>query len=148
MGATELTFLLIAASFGFSFLVILVVTFLIKRKFSPNIKIDDPVRGVLEVTAASQPSTGAVYQNFQITGVIHVEGRPAQAVSHHGLVKTVQHPTPGMELPVTVSASDLTKFRIEWDQMLGSDERGMLAAEERARQINAAQQQQSNDNTW
>lgn len=147
MSEVELTFLIIGLSFGFSFLVILAVTFLIKRTYSPNIQIDDPVRGVLEVTAASQPSTGAVYQNFQITGVIHVEGQPAQAVSHQGLVKTVQHPTPGMKLPVTVSASDLTKFRIEWDQLLESGDRGMLAAEERARQINA-QQEHKGEDVW
>jgi len=120
--------------------------FVIKRKFSPNVQIDDPVRGIFEITATSQPSTGAVYQNFQATGVIHVEGQPARAVSHQGMVKTSLHPTPGMQLPVTVSASDPTKFRIEWDQMLSSEERGLLAAEERARQINESNQQ--NDSSW
>lgn len=145
LGSTELTFLLIAASFGFSFLVLLAVRFAVKRGLSPAVEIDDPVQGILEVTSASQPSARAIHQSFEVTGVIHVEGQPAQAVSHSGLVKTDRYPTPGVKLPVTVSASDPTKFRIEWHQVSSDADRGRLVAEELARQINAKQEQKGED---
>jgi hypothetical protein len=92
-------------------------------------KIADPVAGTLQVTSSSMPSPGAMAQNYHIRGVITGDGIEATAVEASGIVKSSRYPMPGASLPVTVSRSDPTRFKIEWDQVMSSGEQAEAVSE-------------------
>jgi hypothetical protein len=77
----------------------------------------DPVRGTLQVTAATYPPDDATSANFSINGVVSGDGIPPTAVEHAGVAKTKKWPQSGQALPVTVDRADPTRLRIEWDEV-------------------------------
>lgn len=132
-GMNSLTFVILII-FGSIALTILTMAFVYWSLMPKRIKIDDPISGVLEVTAASHPHEDNF--DFTVTGVLHVEGMAARAIDYEGTAEVGKHPQAGMRLPVTVSRSKPSLLRVEWDQVLSLKEQGQLEAKRRADEIN------------
>src|SRR5690606_11107348 len=69
--------------------------------------------------------------------VITVPGLPSQAVQKANIVKLAKWPMPGAVLPVEAERSDLTRFRILWDEAETSRDRGAAQAQQVADHMNA-----------
>ncbi|MCW3017005.1 MAG: hypothetical protein JWO02_4097 [Solirubrobacterales bacterium] len=98
------------------------------RDWAKSRKMDDPVRGILRVTACTTIDGDATSSNYNLDGVVSADGVLPTAVNHSGIAKAKKWPFPGQELPVTVDRADPTRIRIEWDDVQTGDERGAASA--------------------
>jgi hypothetical protein len=100
--------------------------------------MSDPVIGTYQLTACSAGSSGAMYSNCQMTGVVTAPGVGPAVVEHLCTAPTKKWPSPGMSLPVTVDRADPTRLRINWDDMLTGRQQGEQQAQLLASRLAAA----------
>lgn len=99
----------------------------------------NPVRGTAQVVSVSMPpnqSGGGGMCTMSL--VINVPGKPSVAVRKASIVKLVQWPMPGMDLPVEADKSDPTRFRILWNEVPTGAERARAETQRVADFMNSA----------
>ena len=74
---------------------------------------------VMSIPAPTEP--GRAY-HLKITLSVRVPGREPYLLKHACWVHATKYPSPGTVLPVTVDSNDPNRLRIEWDQVLTSEE--------------------------
>jgi hypothetical protein len=99
------------------------------NKALPGVRMKDPVRGAAEVVACSDYHGRGIKQLCTMQLVVHAEGVAPASQEHHLLAHRDKWPAPGMTLPVTVDRADPTKLYVMWDEVQGSRERDVQAAE-------------------
>jgi len=95
-------------------------------------KIKDPVRGTAQVVGCTGMSEDATSQTCGMQLVVQVPGREPYAVEHDQMFKASRWPSPGMTLPVTVSASDPNHLRVETKEMPDWEDTARQQAEQLA----------------
>lgn len=94
-----------------------------------NRRMSDPVVGTYQLTACSAGSSGAMYSNCRMTGVVTAPEVGPVVVEHLCTAPTKKWPSPGMSLPVTVDRADPTRLRINWDDMMTGRQQGQQQAQ-------------------
>jgi len=94
-----------------------------------GVRIKDPVPGQAQVVSCTGHRSDGVWQNCRMQLVISGEGVRAVSVEHSELVHHGKWPSPGTTLPATVDRSNPQKFKIEWDAVQDSRERGAQTAD-------------------
>jgi hypothetical protein len=94
-----------------------------------NHRLSDPVPGRYHLTSCSVGSSGAMYSNCRMEGVVTAEGLPPTAVGHYCTAPTKKWPSPGQELPVLVDRANPRRLRIQWRQVATGRQRGRQAAQ-------------------
>ena len=97
-------------------------------------KIKDPVEGTAQIVSCSGTNPHATSQTCRLQLVVNVEGIEPFAIDHTQILKISRWPHPGMSIPVTVSRSDPTNLRLDFDSIPDWQDAGM----DRAEQIAAA----------
>jgi hypothetical protein len=93
-----------------------------KFKEFVNAPIKDGIRGTATVVASSMPPDGATSSNCQMRLTVNVPGQAPYNVKHQCIVKLSKWPWPGTTLPVTVDPAKPDHLRVEWDEVLTSQE--------------------------
>jgi hypothetical protein len=96
-------------------------------------RIKDPVSGTAQVLSASGLGDGtASFSKCRMNLVVQAEEIPAYNVEHTQICPTKKWPFPGSVVPVTVSRSDPQRLRIDFDDMVSTEERARSQAERQA----------------
>jgi hypothetical protein len=74
---------------------------------------------LMSIPALTEP--GRAY-HITLTLQVRVPGREIYLHKHSCWVQAVKYPQPGVMLPITVDRNDPTRMRIEWDQVLTTEE--------------------------
>src|SRR4051794_17834727 len=93
-----------------------------KFKELVNAPIKDGVRGTATVVSSSMPPDNATSSNCKLRLTVTVPGREPYNVDHTCLVKLSKWPWPGTTLPVSVDPAKPDHLRVEWDEVLTSQE--------------------------
>jgi hypothetical protein len=93
------------------------------------VSMKDPVRGTAQVVSCSANRGDGVWQNCGMQLVVQADGVPATAVEHRELVHRNRWPMPGMTLPATVDRANPQTVKIEWDEVVSSQDRSRQTAE-------------------
>jgi hypothetical protein len=86
-------------------------------------KIKDGISAQAVVMSIPTPTEPARSYHLKITLSVRVPGREPYLIKHSCWVHETKYPSPGAVLPVTVDSRDPNRLRIEWDQVLTSEER-------------------------
>ena len=86
-------------------------------------KIKDGISAQAVVMSIPTPTEPGRSYHLKITLSVRVPGREPYLLKHSCWVHATKYPSPGTVLPVTVDSSDPNRLRIEWDQVLTSEER-------------------------
>ena len=92
-------------------------------------KIKNGIGAQAVVMSIPTPTEPARSYHLKITLSVRVAGREPYLVKHSCWVHATKYPSPGTVLPVTVDSDDPNRLRIEWDQVLTSDEQVRLQHE-------------------
>jgi hypothetical protein len=85
-------------------------------------KIKDGISAQAVVMSVPAPTEPARSYHLKITLSVRVPGREPYLLKHSCWVHATKYPSPGTVLPVTVDSNDPNRLRIEWDQVLTSEE--------------------------
>ena len=86
-------------------------------------KIKDGISAQAVVMSIPAPTEPGRAYHLKITLSVRVPGREPYLLNHACWVHATKYPSPGTVLPVTVDSNDPNRLRIEWDQVLTSEER-------------------------
>jgi hypothetical protein len=75
---------------------------------------------LMSIPALTEP--GRAY-HVTLTLQVRLPGREAYLHKHTCWVQATKYPQPGTMLPITVDRNDHTRIRVEWDQILTTEER-------------------------
>jgi hypothetical protein len=74
----------------------------------------------MSVPAPTEPARS---YHLKLTLSVRVPGREPYLLKHSCWVHETKYPSPGTVLPLTVDRNDPNRLRIEWDQVLTSEEK-------------------------
>jgi hypothetical protein len=107
----------------------------IGKLVGPRLKA--PVPGVLRIVGITMPSSGAMYTNYRLHGIVTAPGIPATPVEQQGMGRVSRWPSPGDEVPVLVDRTDPTHFAIQWKRIPDSGQQAARLADQLAAQLRA-----------
>jgi hypothetical protein len=86
-------------------------------------KIKDGISAQAVVMSVPAPTEPARSYHLKLTLSVRVPGREPYLLKHSCWVHETKYPSPGTVLPLTVDRNDPNRLRIEWDQVLTSEEK-------------------------
>ncbi|HEX3706089.1 MAG TPA: hypothetical protein VHV76_05615, partial [Mycobacteriales bacterium] len=100
-----------------------------------EMRMKDPVEGVLRVVGISMPDPTATEANYRLEGVVSADGLTPTAVTHHGMTSVGHWPSAGDELPVTVDRTKPERLVIHWKTVPNGFDQSRVAAQQLAEQM-------------
>lgn len=100
-----------------------------------EMRMKDPVEGVLRVVAISMPDPTATSANYRLEGVVSADGMMPTAITHHGMTSVSHWPSAGDELPVTVDREKPERLVIHWKDVPKGFDQAKSAAQQLAEQM-------------
>lgn len=102
-----------------------------------GMRIKDPVDVTAQVVSVSRAPHAATHGTAVMNLVVQPPGREAVPIEVTSVPAPVaKWPSPGGQLPVTISASDPEKCRVRWDDVPESGDLAADAAQQLAAQLN------------